>query len=415
MKEAVYGVLVTNTTTPSMTYRPTIYVVDNKLSQSNLSLRDDVMCAWPHGMPPTFTSEYDKADVAIIVANGYAELLTLLPMMIDLTTTKIQMVICCDDYGDLHEVIQQFGPIQLAYDASSSTIAGVLFGIVERSCEVSKLRSEVGLLNKLHLDLQSEYTLFQDELEIAAKVQREFMSTEIQDVHGISFSSLWKPVSIVSGDMYDITQLDDDHVAIFIADAIGHGISAAMLAMMLMRTVSAYRFDSSTGQFTQPKEMLKHLNTALLERTGEHARFATAAYCIFNCKTNQLTYAGAGHPPALLSRFGHTPELLDSDGPLLGVFEQDDFPQCKMNLSLGDTLLLYSDGFEDALGDNSHLKNEIPTYLQSMDEFCKNASGDVLSKIDNYLQHTCSDNQNDDLTMICLKANTASSTIRLAA
>ena len=241
------------------------------------------------------------------------------------------------------------------------------------------------------------------------------MSTEIQSVHGVSCTSLWRPASVVSGDMYDITQVDDDHVAFFIADAIGHGISAAMLAMMLTRTIGAHRYDSSSGKLTQPEQMLRFLNRALLERTGDHARFATAAYGILNCKTNTLTFAGAGHPPALISRFGAEPIVLDSEGPLLGVFDTDQFPECTVQLSAGDTLLLYSDGFEEALGNEEHQDGKLPTYLRSMHEFCISSGNDVIKNINAYLNNSIADTAEDDLTMICLRATPTPMALGLAA
>lgn len=401
---------------PLMPYRPTIYVpVREHQCKSTSQFTDELMYKWPYGMPPSFTSVMQDADVALLFAEGQSQLLELLPELIDLTSQNIQVILCCDDFGDLQEVVKLMDVIHVAFDADVSMITGILYGAISRNEQLSKLRSEVGLVKQLHCSQQEDLTLIKEELETAAVVQREFMSTDIQDVHGISFSSLWKPAGVVSGDMYDITQLDDDHVAIFIADAIGHGISAAMLAMMLMRTLSAYRFDSNNGQFTQPSEMLQHLNQALLERTGDHARFATAAYAIFNCKTNQLTFAGAGHPPALISRFGHDPILLDSQGPLLGVFDQGEYSHSTVNLSTGDTLLLYSDGFEFALGDNQNKVNGLPTYLKSMDEFCKANTGDVLEKITDYVNRTSPAVADDDLTMICMRANSTPSSIRLAA
>ena len=150
--------------------------------------------------------------------------------------------------------------------------------------------------------------------------------------------------------------------------------------------------------------MLGFLNKALLARTGDHARFATAAYGLLNCKTNILTIAGAGHPPALLSRFGGDPVALESKGPLLGVFETDDFPQTTLQLSQGDTLLLYSDGFEEALGNEEHAEGEFPTYLHSMHEFCIASGSEVIKNINVYLDNSIGNTANDDLTMICLQA-----------
>jgi serine phosphatase RsbU (regulator of sigma subunit) len=373
------------------------------------------MCKWPEGLPPTFSNESKDVDAALIIVNGYKQLLSLLPTILELQSLNVPTVLCCDDYGDLYEFITKLGICKLAHDANASMISGVIFGILSRNEQVSRLRSKVGLVKTIHGSLQKDLSLLHDELQTAATVQQEFMSTDINDVHGISFSSIWRPANVVSGDMYDITQLDEDHVALFIADAIGHGITAAMLAMMLTRTLAANRFDSKSGTFTQPSKILSSLNNALLERSGDSARFATAAYTIINCKTNTLTYAGAGHPPSLLSRIGQNPVLLESEGPLLGIFEQDTFPQQTINFTSGDTVLMYSDGFECALGENDNPCQELPPHLQSMHAFCNTSDENVLKNINVHLNQSKDNPAEDDLTMICMQAKGSQPSIRLAA
>ncbi len=399
-----------------MTYRPTIllHTSENQRTIAG-SIADDLMCKWPSGMPPCFSFTSSKeCDVAVLFAYEEQEALELLPLILELQSSNTPIVLCCDDNGTIDDLLGDLDITKLSSDPSPATLSGILFGILQRSTQVSQLKGQVGFVRKLHADLQVDLDQFQVELETAATIQREFMSNEVQEVHGISFSTLWRPASIVSGDMYDITQLDDDHVAFFIADAIGHGISAAMLAMMLTRTLSAHRYNDD-GTFAQPSEILSHLNAALLERSGSHTRFATAAYGILNCKTNVLTYAGAGHPPALLSRLVTPPTLLDSDGPLLGVFHTDVFPQQDVQLSAGDTLLLYSDGFEHALGNEACAAGELPTFLQSMHEFCSASNDDVLASINQYLNKSLVHSAEDDLTMICLKAKPCLHTLGLAA
>jgi phosphoserine phosphatase RsbU/P len=398
-----------------MTYRPSIYIQSHTDDSQHACIGDEIMCKWPCGLPPTFSSASPTdCDVALLYADNESILETL-PCLLELHSKSIPIVLCCDDLGCITEIIRDLDVTRIDVDTAPSLLAGILFGLLQRNEEVSQLRGQVGFVRKLHCSLQDDLDVLNSELETAATIQREFMSNDVQEVHGISFSTLWRPASVVSGDMYDITKLDDDHVAFFIADAIGHGISAAMLAMMLTRTLSANRFDGESGTFTQPKDVLNHLNSALLERNGDDTRFATAWYGILNCKTNRLTYAGAGHPPALLSRFGNTPHLLESEGPLLGVFSTDDFPQQEVQLAAGDTLLLYSDGFEHALGNEEHAQNELPTFLQSMHGFCKTASGDVLANINEYLNSSIVNEAEDDLTMICLRAKPTMQTLGLAA
>ena len=400
-----------------MTYRPTITIRTSTTELYNSdSLSDELMCRWPNGMPPIFTNkESIDCDIALLFAKDENELFKLLPDILAYHASNVAMLICCDDVTRYVDLVADLDATIIAHDASVTSIAGVLYGLLQRNNEISLLRGQAGLARSLHTTLQEEFDFLQEELEVAATVQQEFMSTEIQNIHGISCTSLWRPASVVSGDMYDMSQVDDDHVAFFIADAIGHGISAAMLAMMLTRTIGAHRYDSQTGNITQPAEMLGFLNKALLARTGDHARFATAAYGLLNCKTNILTIAGAGHPPALLSRFGGEPVALESKGPLLGVFETDDFPQTTLQLSQGDTLLLYSDGFEEALGNEEHAEGEFPTYLHSMHEFCIASGSEVIKNINVYLDNSIGNTANDDLTMICLQAKPTPVTLGLAA
>ena len=400
-----------------MTYRPTISIQHNSAStRETTAIADALMCKWPSGMPPLFSTKKSlDCDVAILFAENEAAVIDILPTLLELHTSNVPMLVCCDDFDSYNELMVDLDVTHISYDAEPASIAGVLFGLLQRNQELSQLRSQVGFVRTLHNSLQSDLDIIQDELEVAATVQREFMSTEVESIHGISCTSLWRPASVVSGDMYDITQIDDDHLAFFIADAIGHGISAAMLAMMLTRTIGAHRYDSTTGELTEPKDMLSFLNKALLDRTGDHARFATGAYGILNCKTNVLTYAGAGHPPALLSRFGSNPTILDSQGPLLGVFETDSFSQQTVDFSAGDTLLLYSDGFEQALGNEEHREGELPTYLKSMHEFCTTSGNDVIKNINTFLNNSIANNADDDLTMICLRALPTAMTLGLAA
>ena len=399
-----------------MSYKPIIAIVDkssNTREQSDFVI--SLKRAWPDTDYPTCTGDdYLNSDVAFVRARGQVQLLEVLPVLLELHSSHIPTVILCKQTGELAHLMHDLGFVQLPFDSTDSTIAGVLFGMVKRNEQVSLLNGQIGFVKKLHNTLQDDLDLLQCELETAAAVQREFMSNDVPPVHGISFSSLWRPAGVVSGDMYDITQLDQDHVAFFIGDAIGHGISAAMLAMMLTRTLSANRYDPLTGQFTEPNDMLKHLNAALLQRNGDSARFATASYGIINCKTCKLTYAGAGHPPGLIAKYDGKPLLLDSEGPLLGVFDTEDFPQCNIQLSIGDTFLLYSDGFEQALGNDVHEEGKLPSYLQTMHEFCSENEDDVLRKINGYLNQTLPEHAEDDLTMVCLHANTPSNTLRIA-
>ena len=117
-----------------------------------------------------------------------------------------------------------------------------------------------------------------------------------------------------------------------------------------------------------------------------------------------MTYAGAGHPPSLLKKRDHPFQLIDSDGPLLGVFDDDnDFNQNSIQLDPGDTLLVYSDGFENVFGSTTNQLGNSPSHLKAMSKFCENSNGDVIRQINHYLDNSKPASTGDDLTMICLQ------------
>ena len=120
-----------------------------------------------------------------------------------------------------------------------------------------------------------------------------------------------------------------------------------------------------------------------------------------------MTIVGAGHPPALCINGTNTPHLLQSKGPLLGIFSDADFPQSTIKLESNDRVILYSDGFEDVLELRSK-NTDLPPYLQVMfDIGCEhdNIVDGISTILDRQNEH------HDDLTMLCLHVGTLVSKI----
>ena len=99
-----------------------------------------------------------------------------------------------------------------------------------------------------------------------------------------------------------------------------------------------------------PVEVMTNLNRHLTEQELSGHQFITCCYCILNIKTLELRFARAGHPYPIIIRPGQEPQLLESKGTLLGVFENPQFDEGTVQLQRGDKLLLYSDGALALLG-----------------------------------------------------------------
>ena len=359
-------------------------------------LAESLSDAWPREPLPCFVpfSGADGIDAAVI--RDCDDIATIAAAAAECRAAGVP-VLLVDDDANLADLACGLDAVVAPACSGSASIAGILFGMLQRQPEVSQLRGQVGLVSRLHGDAQEDLGRLQGELDAAASVQRAFMPAAMEPLLGVRVSTLWRPAGAVSGDVYDVARLDDTHVGIFLADAIGHGMSAGMLAMMLSRTLAAVRHDPTTGEIAAPRDVLAAMNTMLMDRNDNQARFATAVYAVVDCQSRRVTYAGAGHPPGLVVSADGNWRLIHSGGALLGVFDRDEFTQESLDLALGDRLLLYSDGLEQLECDDKR-EGDLPGHL---DALRASAGQDDPVAV---LEATIAEHGIDDLTMLCIEA-----------
>jgi sigma-B regulation protein RsbU (phosphoserine phosphatase) len=192
-----------------------------------------------------------------------------------------------------------------------------------------------------------EHTRHLDEqLRLAQRLQMDFLPRRMPDVGAARFAARLEPAAWVAGDFYDVFRLDERHVGFYIADAVGHGIPAALLTVFVKKSLQTKRIDGKHYELIPPQESLALLNTDLLSARLQDTPFITMIYGIYDEETRSCRYARAGHPrPVLLGPTGSL-ELLDGDGPLLGIFPDATFEAYERRLAVGERLILYTDGAE---------------------------------------------------------------------
>jgi sigma-B regulation protein RsbU (phosphoserine phosphatase) len=228
--------------------------------------------------------------------------------------------------------------------APAERIAAMLHALHQRQSTVRSMAGELLVAHRASGGLRGEMDRLHEELNLASLVQREFMPKHMPQIDGVDLGVIFRPTGYVSGDIYQVRMLDDRHVAIFLADAVGHGVPAALLTMIVTNSLSPL---DESGRVRPPADVLRRLNANLCESQHSASRFATAVYCVLDTLTHEFTVAGAGHPPPLILGVG-TCEKIETEGPLLGVFAEAEFNQVSVTLSPGQTALLYTDGFEIA-------------------------------------------------------------------
>ena len=192
-----------------------------------------------------------------------------------------------------------------------------------------------------------EYTRHLDEqLRLAQRLQRDFLPRRLPDLAGARLAARLEAAAWVAGDFYDVFRLDEQNVAFYVADAVGHGIPAALLTVFVKRSLQTKRIEGKKYELISPGEALGLLNADLLSAQLQDTPFITMIYGIYNEEARSCLYARAGHPkPVLLGPTGSL-ETLDGDGPLLGIFADAAFEAYERHLAPGDRLILYTDGAE---------------------------------------------------------------------
>jgi len=248
-------------------------------------------------------------------------------------------------------------------------LASVLKALADREPAVADLRRELLILRHTQTSLSGQIAHLHDELSLASAIQRGLIPT-LPPSTSMQFGVVYRPAGYVSGDIFGVTALSDRRTGFFLADAVGHGVPAALLTMLIHRSM---RFDAGRRRDegeAGPADLLRRLNSELLNCKSTSQLFATAVCGIIDDQTLEVTLACAGHPsPVCLKPSGEV-ESIDEGGPLLGVFPDDDYPEARFRLTPGETLLIYSDGLEMAFDDPPReAESPLPNYLQRLLRF----------------------------------------------
>ena len=241
-----------------------------------------------------------------------------------------------------------------------------------------------------------------EQLRLAGLVQRDFLPSRLPNSKEIQWAVAFLPAEWVSGDIYDVARIDEQHLGFYVADAVGHSMPAALLTLFIKQALVMRQTTEDNYRIFSPAEVMKNLNLKMTGQKLSGYQFATCCYCLLNTKTRQVTFARAGHPYPILLRAGQPPQQLETRGSLLGVFETAEFVQQSVQLEPGDKLLLYSDGAEPLIG-SLHDK----TGFQYTEEFLALKDAPVTEIIDRLTElagrQKIEPAEVDDLTIIGLQ------------
>ncbi|MEZ6093333.1 MAG: SpoIIE family protein phosphatase [Pirellulaceae bacterium] len=285
------------------------------------------------------------------------------------------------------------GVIQI--DTLRSAIAfdeGDLEVLVTATMQASLALQNVELYSRV-----AETRRLEEDLKLAHEVQQRFLPQRHPENPAYRFFTYYRPMAQVGGDYYDFIPLDENRLAIVVADVVGHGIAAAML----MAKISAEtRFAIALNP--EPTVAISQVNRSL--STLNLDKFVTLAMGLLDVRDHSLTIVNAGHMlPIHVHSAGQIDEIRFKGGGLpLGVLEDAKYGSHKIELAAGDSVVFYTDGVNECMDGNGEqlgIKAILDELQQSQ---AKTADGIGKIVTQAVKRHVGDSDQIDDICLVVL-------------
>ncbi|MDF3819828.1 7TM diverse intracellular signaling domain-containing protein [Leptospira sp. 96542] len=242
--------------------------------------------------------------------------------------------------------------------------------------------------------LDESLTLIKKDLNVAKKIQKTLFSEIKTNDHRISFHSFNQSMSEVGGDFYDLTKVKPDYYRIFVADATGHGIQAALITMAIKA-----EYESLKVIYDHPDDLVFHLNQIFINKYSNVQTIFTCAVCDIDLKLKKLTFASAGHPDQVHLRIDEI-KTLPRTGKIIGLMDHTPYRCVEHFIEEGDRIYLFTDGIFEQFNDNKILFGEERLY-ELLKENGKIPLESSISKVLAELSlFTDGNSKQDDITFI---------------
>ena len=269
-------------------------------------------------------------------------------------------------------------------------IAGQLATIVEKG----RLHNELAEQKEI---IQEQNLVLTRELEMARHVQRALIPDAVPKILGLDIAFAYEPAIQVGGDILDIIPLRSGQVRLFVADAMGHGVQAALV----MSVVKAALYPA-VEQDPRPASVLASVNNVVARLFSD--RFVTAACCLVDPTGRDAEIALAGHAGPLWFRVEEE-DVSQQNVPSLplGIAKDNSYETAPIQARTGDVLVFSTDGIEEAFDSRGNqyggqrFRSQVLRYgRESAHELCVGVRHD--------LDAHCKDRiREDDLSLLVVK------------
>jgi serine phosphatase RsbU (regulator of sigma subunit) len=271
-------------------------------------------------------------------------------------------------------------------------IAGMLSAVVEKGKLYTELAEQKGVIERQNARMTRD-------LDMARQVQRALIPKKVPDSKGLEIAFEYEPAIQVGGDVLDVIALDERRVVLFLGDAVGHGVPAALI----MSAVKA-SLHSAVANDPRPAALLKGINRTLSDLLSFH--FVTAACALMDRETRKAEIALAGHAPPVWFHAATGEVSSPGDGDLpLGVQRDTEYAAVDIALAPGDVLLFVTDGITESMDPDDDQYGAERLTGCVLASGCDSAAGILSSVLRDVHAHARGREPSDDMTMLAVKAS----------
>ncbi len=264
---------------------------------------------------------------------------------------------------------------------------------------LEKIRSNIKERENLTNQIEQNLFVIQSDLSTARKIQSSILSPQDATMGKIDFAVRYIPLTEVGGDFFDIVELKEDCIRIFLADATGHGVQAALITMVIKGV-----YDNIKKNDLDAAKTMEIFNNEYIQKYASLNSFVTAILIDIDIPNQKLSYASAGHPPAILLQSKRAIELKKT-GKLLGVSKDSSYKLQEYSLQKGDRIFAFTDGiFEEfnSIEEEFGEKRLIGILTQNQNKPIKDCLDKVLVELELFLE---GQPKQDDITILGVEYN----------
>ncbi len=236
------------------------------------------------------------------------------------------------------------------------------------------------------------------ELDIASEIQQSALSTDFPESDRFDLYASMNPAKLIGGDFYDFFIIDDDHLALVIADVSGKGVPAALFMMKGKEIIKQRSMSGGT-----PSQILEYTNNQLVI-DNEKAMFITIWLGILEISSGIITASSAGHEyPFISDSEGNYTKLEDPHGVMCGAMEDMQYEDYTITVPKGGGIFVYTDGIAEAQNSSEEFfgLERIEKSLNSHKGVSAKELAELVKKdVDDFVAEA---EQFDDITMLCLQ------------